>query len=391
MMNDLTTLGIIALVFAFLALLAGAGFWRLVIALVAAALLAAGAAAGVGWVVWRIANSFTTGGGEWRGLGPLVIGVITTGVVFLGGFVVTMIVIGVTKRGIFRRSPASRIALGMGALLFAGGVGAFVLDTPAHAPTALLVRKLGNGAASGADEQELVRRGSAVVPALVAELHRHPCSRADHYAPSQVPPQLRVLGQLGGAEATAELRRWAEADVDASIRVAAVTALAAQGDRSAEPWIVQFLAQTDGQWQWQRPQLLTALGQLKAAGQVGTIRDVVAQQASHTPPQLVPEGVAALVAIGTAEAWAAIAELSAHPEESRRIEVLTALQNHPGPRTVAVLAKALEDREATVRESAFWALRRAAPGLAGDVPSDWSEANGQKLRAAAAKRPGKTE
>ena len=193
MMNGLTTLGSIALVFAFLALLAGAGFWRLVIALVAAALLAAGAAAGVGWVVWRIANSFTTGGGEWRGLGPLVIGVITTGVVFLGGFVVTMIVIGVTKRGIFRRSPASRIALGMGALLFAGGVGAFVLDTPAHAPTALLVRKLGNGAASGADEQELVRRGPAVVPDLLAELHRHPYSRADHYAPSRV-PEVSAMG-----------------------------------------------------------------------------------------------------------------------------------------------------------------------------------------------------
>ena len=61
-MNDLTTIGIIALVLAFLALLAGAGFWRLVVALVAAALLAAGAAAGVGWIVWRVASSPVTFG-----------------------------------------------------------------------------------------------------------------------------------------------------------------------------------------------------------------------------------------------------------------------------------------------------------------------------------------
>ena len=390
-MNDLTTIGIITLVLAFLALLVGAGFWRLVVALVAAALLAAGAAAGAGWIVWRVANSFATGGGEWRGLGPLVIGVIAVGVVFLVVFVVTLIVIGVKKRGIFRRSPPSRVALGLSVLLFVGGVGAFVLDTPAHAPTALLVRRLGTGAASGEDEQELVRRGPAVVPALLTELHRHPYSRDDHSGPSQVPPQLRVLGQLGGADANAELHRWLEADVEAGIRVAAATALAELGDRSVAPWIVQLLAKNDGQWPWQRAQLLKALGQLKAVGQVGTIRDAVAQQPVFTPPQLVPAGVGALVAIGTGEAWAAVAELSAHQEKSRRVEVLTALQDHPGPRTVAVLVKALDDPEATVRESAFWALRRAAPGLAGDVPSDWSEENGKRLREAVTKQRGKAE
>lgn len=381
-MSDLTTIGISALALAFFALLVGAGFWRLVVALVVAALLAAGAAAAVGWVVWQVANSFATGGGEWRGLGPLVIGAIAVGVVFLVVFVVTMIVIGVTKRGIFRRSPASRVALGVSALLFAGGVGAFVLDTPEHTSTARLVHKLGNNEASGEDEQELVRRGQAAVPPLLEELHRHPYSRGDHFAPSQVPPQLRVLGQIGGAEANAELHKWVKADVDEGIRTAAVTALAALGDRGAETWVVQFLAQTDGQWPYQRPPLLKALGQLKATGQVATIRDIVAKQPPFTPPHVATEGVAALVAIGTEDAWAAITDLSAHQEKSRRVEVLTALQNHPGPRTVAVLAKALDDPEATVRESAFWALRRAEPRLAGTVLSDWSEANGQKMREA---------
>lgn len=177
--------------------------------------------------------------------------------------------------------------------------------------------------------------------------------------------------------------------MDAGIRVAAVTALATLGDRSVEPKIVQFLAKNDGQWSWQRPQLLKALGLLKAAGQVGTIRQLVAQQPPFTPPHLTTAGVAALVAIGTDEAWTAIAELSAHKEKSRRIEVLTALQNHPGPRAVAVLAKALDDPEASVRESAFWAMRRAAPELAGVVPSDWNEENGKKMRDAAMKLRGK--
>lgn len=390
-MNDLTNIGILAIVLAFLAALAGAGFWRMAVALVMAAATAAGAAAGAGWVTWRVANASMTGGGEWRGLGPMVAGVIATGVVFLVVFVAILTVIGVTKRGVFRRSAPSRIALGVSAALFAGGVCAFLLDTPAHATTALLVRKLGSGAASSEVEQELVRRGPAVVPTLLAELHRHPYSRDDHSAPSEVPPQLRVLGQVGGSDAKAELHRWLQADVDPGIRVAAVLALAAQGDHSIEPQIVQFLGKNDGQWPWQRPQLFKALGRLKAVGQVGTIRQLVAGQPLHTPPHLAPEGVAALVAIGTDDAWAAIAELGAHKEKSRRIEVLTALQNHPGLRTVAVLARALDDPEVTVRESAFWALRRTAPELAGAVPSDWSEENGRRLREAATKLPGKPE
>lgn len=362
--------------------LAGAGWWRLSVALVVSALIAAIAAAGVGFAVWRVSLSFEHGGGEWRGLGAFVMAGFATAATLLIVFVLTVILIGVMKRAIFRRGPASFAALGAGALFFAGGVGAFVLNTPEHALTAMLVRKLGKGAASGADEQELVRRGQTVVPELLAELHRHPYSRSDNFGPGQVPSILRVLGRIGGPEVNAELRKWVEADVDESIRVSALTALAAQGDHGAEAWLVQFLARSDGQWPWYRPQLLKALGQIKATDQIGTIRDVVAQHPTSTPPHVTPEGIAALASIGTDEAWAAIGELSRHKEKSRRFEVVTELQKLPGARSVALLSKALDDPEPSVREAAYWSLLQIEPSLTATAPPPWNEAANEKMREA---------
>lgn len=382
-MNEtLQWLGVTCLALAFLVALAGLGWWRLATALVAAGVLAALAAAGVGWAVWRVAFSFEHGGGEWRGIGSFAVAVIATAATFLLVFVLTMILLGVTKRVIFRRSPASLLVLGISALLLAGGLGAFTLNTPRHASNLQLVRQLENTWESPEIENEISRRGSVMMPVILAELTRLSKPDTDGYAPRNVPPLLRLLGRLGGTEANAELHRWAENDSQPGIRVAAVCALSALGDGSVVPLIAQFLAKNDGEWPQQRPDLLKALGRLQAVDQVGTIRDVVARQAPFTPPQVAQEGVAALAAIGTDEAWAALSVLSEHPEKSRRVEVIGELHKVPGERSLAILTKALDDPEATVREAAYWSLLRIEPKLNTVAPPPWNEAAHQKMREA---------
>jgi HEAT repeat protein len=231
-------------------------------------------------------------------------------------------------------------------------------------------------------EDELARRGSAAVPAILAELRRLSGPPAEGAPPSAIPPLLRMLGRIGGAEANAELHRWAEGNSRPVILAAAACALAAQGDRRAVPLIARHLKADGGEWPSLYPDMLKALGGMKAAEQTGAIRDVLATRGLGSAPLLLQSGIEALAAIGTDEAWAAISELSADKEPSRQCDVLTALQTVPGPRTVALAAKALDDPDARVREAAYWAIYRVQPKLLEGMPNGWSEENGRKLREA---------
>ncbi len=380
--ENLTSVGILACVLAGLVLLAGAGFWRFSVAVLAALLLAGAVGAGIGALVWRVALAFgDNGGGEWRGFGALILGGLTAAIACLVSFVAALFVLG-KRLHILRRGAASRAALGVGAVLLAGGGGALVLDQPENTPTERLVRKIVSHQAAAADEAELVRRGAAAVPVILAEIHRHPYSRGDHFAPSQVPLLLTVLGKIGGAESKAELHKWAASDADEGLRVAAIGALAELGDRSIIPLIATLLEKRDGQWPWQHAHLVKALGELKASEQVATIRKTLLAQPEYGSPQLTNEGLAALAAIGTDEAWAAIAELAASPNKSLRDAVLTALQKVPGPRTVALAAQALDDPDPRVRESGYWLIYRVEPKLLEGLPPGWNEETGKKLREA---------
>ena len=77
-----------------------------------------------------------------------------------------------------------------------------------------------------------------------------------------MPLLLKALGRIGGAEANAELHRWAEGDVDEMIVLAALCALAEQGDRSAIPLIEKYLSRPDRNSSWERGQLIEALKKL---------------------------------------------------------------------------------------------------------------------------------
>lgn len=379
--ENLTSAGIIGCLLAGLVLLAGAGFWRFSVSMIGALVIAAALGAGAGALVWRIAHALQLGGGsgEWRGLGALVFGAITAALVGLISFIVALFVLGKSLH-LLRRGTASRVVLGVGAVLLAGSVGALVCDQPSFATTELLVRKIVSHQASPEDEAELVRRGAAAVPVILAKVHTHPISQSAHFAPSQVPPLLHVLGKIGGPEAVAELHQWAEGDVYEGIRVAALEALAALGDRSIIPLLATLLEKRDSPWPGQHAQLVRVLGELKATNQVANLRKALLAQPQYGSPQLTETGIAALAAIGTDEAWAVIAELAADREKSRRDAVLTALQKIPGPRTVALAAKALDDPDPRVRESAYWLIYRVEPKLLEGLPSGWNEETGKKLR-----------
>jgi HEAT repeat protein len=117
---------------------------------------------------------------------------------------------------------------------------------------------------------------------------------------------------------------------------------------------------------------------LKAADQVRAIRQLLMRKHEYSTPVYV--GINALVAIGTDEAWAAIAEVASSAERSVRCEVMNAFQGKGGARTVALAAKVLDDPEPSVRLAAYWAVYHVEPKLFAGLPGTYSEDNVATLK-----------
>lgn len=390
MNQNLASLGLACLILGFLFVLAGAGWRRAAGSIVCSAAIAALIAAGVGWVLMRLAEHFPQnyhGGENWGALGVVVGAILGLYVVFFLVFAAAMLAfVLVLRKRILRREKASWILLATGLLFFAAGAAAFALNTPRHASNRRLIQQLEQAWSDAETEDEILRRGAAMVPEIRAELQRLAKPDEKTSPGHDIPPLLRMLGLLGGAEANAELHRWAEGDAELPIRVAAVCALAKQGDRSALPLIAQFLRPGGlragySEHTWLQPELLKTLGEIRAADHVGVIREVLVTRPEFAQALTLEAGIEALAAIGTDEAWAVIAELCADDKPRRRGEVFTALQKVPGPRTVALAARALDDSDPQVREAAYWTIYRAAPELLSGLPHGWSEQTGRKLRA----------
>ena len=390
-------LGAMALVPTALMLLLGGMGWRklaqalallLTVPLVGAALVTV--------VALKLAHDFGIGGGsgEWKGLGQLFIAVLAGGATFLLLVVLTLLWQLRSKRMTVERAPSSRLMLILGsiaAVVAAVSVADIVIGfTPSMAPTQRLVRQLGHGGEESPVEAELVRRGPQAVPVIVAELHRHPFVKSNEDVTidlTLVPPLLRVLGRIGGTEATAELRRWTAKEVPAYVRAVAIDVLATHGDRSVIPLIVEMLGNhANNDFLFLRPELFHALGVLKAGDQVGLIRAALASDRTGSTSHLRPV-VTALAAIDTDDAWALISDLAANQNAYYAEEVVRALEKCPSPRTLALLGKVLDSPEPTRRDAAYTALQRLEPRLLENGPEwTWSEANAGRLRAALKKR-----
>ena len=389
-------LGAMAFVPALFLLVAGLGWRKLAQGLALSLGLPLIGAVVLALVALKLSHEFGSGGGsgEWRGLGELFIAVLTGGATFLILFVITLLWQLRSKRMTLERAQRSPVPLGLGGiamLLAAVCVGDILIGfTPKMAPTERLIRHLGHGGAESPVEAELVQRGPQAVPVIIAELHRHPYVKSNEdeiIDLTAVSPLLRVLGRIGGTEATTEIRRWTGKDVPAYVRAVAIDVLATQGDRSVIPFIVEMLGNhPDNDWQFQRPELFHALGVLKAGDQVGLMRSALLDGRTGGSSHIRP-AVAALAAIDTDEAWALIADLVVHKDMSVAEEVVRALEKCPGSRTLALLGKTLDDPDPARREAAYTALQRLEPRLLENGPVwSWSEANAEKLRAALKKR-----
>lgn len=231
-------------------------------------------------------------------------------------------------------------------------------------------------------EDEAVRRGARLIPAITAELRRLETPGEKDWPPHQVPPLLKILGRIGGAEARAELHRWAEGKAELSIRISAMTALAKMDDRTVEPLIVTALGKSDRVSDLQVNELIEALGALNATNQISAIRAAVFREQSYVGPMLRQTSVSVLAKFGTDEAWAVITEICADKNDLRRGDALTALRKIPGPRSLAIAAEALDSPSQLVREAAWWTVKELDPKSVDSIPGGYSDENAKKLREA---------
>ena len=372
-------------------LLAGAGWRKLSLALGTSfgASVIAGAIAAV--IAIFLQGSGPAGGsGEWAGIGRL-------GVALLVGFLTALIIFaGIlssqtrSKPDLLKRAPIAT------SLLIAGGLLVLILVVyPAVDRSGLLIHivrssslasRLGRNSRSAQVESELIRRGPEAVPAVVAELHRHPYQKTnpgDAIEMASVPPLLGVLARIGGPDATTEIRRWTAPEVPPHVRTLAIDLLATQGDSSVLPTIEQLLeAPAEQSWKYRRADLYHALGVLKPANTVELIRAGLETSAYSTD---VFAAVTTLATLDTQASWALIYELAERQDTGE--SAIRALENCPGEKTLVLLGKLLGEKDPTRRQAAYRAVQRLDPRLLENGPIwIWNEQNEQKLRVALDRR-----
>ena len=352
----------------------------------------------IGTVVGTIAglaigNATEKGGGEWRGLGVLFVAFTIGAGCFFVLLIGSMWWLTRTGRLAFDRAPRSTPLLIVGFTCLIVSLGSLALiaihNTPSLVSNEHLVERVGQVGGESEERRELVKRGLLAVPAIIAELHRHPYKKTredESIELISVNPLLHVLGSIGGLDATTEIKRWTAQEVPSYVRVVALEVLAEAGDRSVLPAVVEMLEKTDGaDWEFRRTELFNAIGVLKAGEHVGLIRTAMigepAKKHGYLPFDTVLAGVSALVAIDSDEAWVVLGELCAATDKSLRTDSIRALERSPGKRTIALLAKLLDNPDNQIQQTVFAALLRVDPNLLGTEQNTmWNEVNATKLR-----------
>jgi len=395
-----------------LLLAAGLGWKKLAGGLTLAFVMATVGAAIISAVVAGILAQFDHGGGEWRGLKTLAAGILG----FIGGFIVclagSLIGLAMKKRLTFERtmrSPGFLRAAGVGATLMLFCIINIIIGyTPSAAFTGRLVRQVEDSNDTLESRAEIVKRGQEAVPIIITALHRHPYALVDDRSAggsTRVAPLLELLGQIGGADAVAEMRRWADAESWPAARAAAMCGLAAQNDPGAAKRIGEFLSKIEFASFGSDTKLFRALAKLKAVDQVGAIQTRMTRLLDALPHYALQDlsrqwvqnqtrdrmmsdhtslqsGLIALGEIGTDEAWAALAKFHINPEGKRRALITIMLERCPGEHVIPLLAKALDDSDPLVRESAYVALWHREPKLQAGLNEKWDSVNEPRMREA---------
>jgi hypothetical protein len=381
-------LGAAAFVPALLLLLAGAGWRKLAKGLTVSLGLPLLVTALVAYSVLKVNPTWIRGDGSAGDFVRFTFLFLGCAVIFLVLGVITLCW-QVSRPAISERTRRSRLILvfgGLAALLTAlFGADRFIGATPAIASAERLIDELiwrslyPHTGAVAPYAVELLRRDSLAVPAIVAELHRHPWRRSTTDQGIDL-VLLKTLFQIDDPAALAEIRRWTGRDAPAWIRVMAINALATRGDQSILPLIVENLREIRGKnHRDEYAQLFHALGALKAADHIVMIRFALMGDPIDTAWNIGP-AVSALTAIDTNEAWGLIAELAALRDAHLSNNALGALARSANPQTMALLREMLGDIDPARAHGAYLILQRFHPPLA-EIGS-WNEVNARRMREA---------
>ncbi len=317
---------VVLLLLAAAAFVAGEGRRKLAgaFALTVAAAVAAGVAIGF---ITLIAALLLIGRGEWSGIAALVFGI------YAGAAAAALALLAGIIRILFRwRIYAERQARVWG--FHIGGLACLALAALTalpHFPHAQTDSTLAKSVVGGVDalrdnnaENELKQRGTQSVPALINSLRAVPAAQVHEFQSglnSGVMNALRLLGELGGPEAIAELRAWFQReDAAPDIRATAARALGQAGDTGEAPAIGALLENRTYEWRKSHPDLMLALGMMKAGNEVNHLRSALRVNASDGSFALTlyQDGIRALLQIDTPEARAVIDELETTGDPSLR-------------------------------------------------------------------------
>lgn len=326
---------------------AGLGFRRLGRGLT----ITCAAAIGAGIVFWFPGILFAasiSGRGEGAGVAILLAGFAAAG----GAGLLTLIAGAawmVWKRDWFLvRATRSPLLVASSAVLWVVGAGVAVVQYVNVTPALMSSRAL-SGQASGLNgplraqaREELLARGQAAVPAVLDALRKADKSDVRTFESGLnggILYQLELLGELGGPEAVAELRAWLVADYAPDIRATAARALGEAGDAESGHAIAELLEQRTYEWRKGHFQLLRALALLKAKEEVQHVRSALQftgdEEGTSFQTGLLAEGVRALAAFDTPEAWKIVEEISSATPQRREAvaRILDEVQKKPPGRT----------------------------------------------------------
>lgn len=317
----------------------GMGYRRLGVALAVIFALTVGVSVAA-WFVGVFAGLALAGHGEGAGVAALVFAFAVAG---LSGLVT--IVAGISwivwkRERYLARGGKSRalVAAGLAFFLVAGASATMQLI---RVTPGLMSGRALTGQASGINgplraeaREELLARGQAAVPEVIASLQNANQSDLHTFESGlngAVLYHLELLGELGGPQAVAELRKWLNSDCAPDIRAAAARGLGEAGDAESAHTIPLLLEERSYEWRKSHFQLLRALTFLKAKDELAHVKSTL----QFTPDEegtsfqigLLGEGIQYLVTIDTPESWAAVAEVAAAGDERRRETVERVLKD----------------------------------------------------------------
>jgi hypothetical protein len=186
--------------------------------------------------------------------------------------------------------------------------------------------QVGGGSLYGQEaEEELRRRGRDAVPELIASINRADQAALQEFESGLtqgVQGELRLLGEIGGPEAIAELRRWLHRDIAADVRAAAAGGLGMAGDTESAPDIARLLENRSYEWRKCHWELIRALGMLNAANEVDHLRSALTftpdEEGTSFQITLLYEAVPILAKLDTPESWQIIRDVRTAGSGARR-------------------------------------------------------------------------